>query len=184
MDLVYVTGNKYKIEVAKNNLEPFGFNIIQKVIDCPEIQDDEIEKVSQFSAKYAANALNMPVIKNDCGFIIPALNGFPGAYAKYAEHTLGEDGLLKLMQGKENRYCYFLEVVSYCEPNGEPVSFFSKTEGEITHEKRGTDGIGYDYIFIPKGYSQTLAELDPSQTWKVWEPKALIDLKDYLLSKK
>ena len=128
MKITYVTGNKYKIELAERILNPLGIEVLQKKIYCPELQDDKIENVSKFSAKYAAGELKMPVIKNDSGLVIESLNGFPGPYTAYVENTLTEDGILKLMQGEANRRAYFLEVISYCEPGIEPISFISKTE--------------------------------------------------------
>ena len=184
MDIIYVTGNKYKIELAQRILGPLDVNIIQKKIYCPEIQDDKIENVSKFSAKYAANELQVPVIKNDSGLIIEGLNGFPGPYTAYVEDTLTEEGILKLMQDIENRNACFVEVISYCEPNCEPMSFVSKTEGSIALVKRGEYGWSYDRIFIPKGESKTLAEFNDDERWKFWSNDAYFQLKNFLDSKK
>ena len=183
MDITYVTGNKYKIELAQRILSPLGINVLQKKIYCPEIQDDKIENVSKFSAKYAANELGMPVIKNDSGLVIEALNGFPGPYTAYVEDTLTEEGILKLMEGKENRNAYFVEVISYCQPNQEPVSFISKTEGSIALEKKGEFGWSYDRIFIPKGQDKTLAQMPDDERWKFWSDDAYLQLKDFLENK-
>lgn len=180
MKLTYVTGNKYKIELAERILGPLGIEIEQKKIYCPEIQDDSIENVSKFSAKYAANELNTPVIKNDSGLIIDALNGFPGPYTAYVEYTLTEDGILKLMSNQDNRSAYFIEVISYCEPNHEPISFVSKSYGSISYEKRGEYGWSYDRIFIPQGKEKTLAEYEDDERWKFWSNDAYIQLKEYL----
>ncbi len=181
--LLYVTGNQYKIELAKRILEPLGFEILQKKINCPEIQDNEIENVSKFSAKYAAEQLKMPIIKNDSGLAIEALNGFPGPYTSYVEDTITEDGILKLMKGKQNREAYFLEVISYCEPGKEPVSFISKTNGTISTEKRGEYGWSFDRIFIPKGQNKTLAQFEDDERWKFWSTDAYLQLKTYLEEK-
>jgi XTP/dITP diphosphohydrolase len=108
INLVYVTGNKAKIDSAKQLLEPLGINVIQNKVECIEIQADTIEEVAKFSSKYASDILKTNVLKNDCGLIVPALNGFPSAYTHYVEDTLTEDGMLKLMQGVENREAYFL----------------------------------------------------------------------------
>ena len=180
MQITYVTGNKYKIELAQRILNPLGVEVLQKKIYCPEIQDDKIENVSKFSAKYAANELGKPVIKNDSGLVIDALNGFPGPYTAYVEDTLTEDGILKLMQGKEDRTACFIEVISYCEPNKEPICFISKTEGRISLEKRGEFGWSYDRIFIPKGENKTLAEFNDDERWKFWSDDAYLKLKDFL----
>lgn len=180
MKITYVTGNKYKIELAQRILGPLGVEVLQKKIYCPEIQDNEIQNVSKFSAKYAANELGVPVIKNDSGLAVDALNGFPGPYTAYVEDTLTEDGVLKLMEGVENRKACFIEVISYCEPDKEPISFISRTEGEISLEKRGEYGWSYDRIFIPKGETKTLAEFSDNERWKFWTDDAYIQLKEYL----
>ena len=184
MQITYVTGNKYKIELAQRILGPLGIEILQKKIYCPEIQDNDIENVSRFSAKYAANELNQAVIKNDSGLVIEGLNGFPGPYTAYVEDTLTEDGILKLMNGIENRNAYFIEVISYCEPGKEPISFTSKTLGTISNEKRGEYGWSYDRIFIPMNENKTLAEFEDDQRWKFWSNDAYILLKDFLEKKK
>ena len=183
MKITYVTGNQYKIELAKKILEPLDVEIQQKKIYCPEIQDNSIENVSKFSAKYAANKLNEPVIKNDSGLVIKELNGFPGPYTAYVEETIAEDGVLKLMDNINNRKAYFIEVITYCEPNKEPISFVSKTYGTIAHEKQGEFGWSYDRIFIPDGESKTLAEFSDDERWKFWSNDAYLSLRDYIKNK-
>ena len=182
MKIIYVTSNKFKIELAKNILEPYGIQVEQKKIYCPELQDDSIEKVSQFSAKYAANELNCAVIKNDSGLCIDALNGFPGPYTAYCEDTITQNGILKLMEGINNRSANFVEVISYCEPNKEPISFVCNNLGEISKVEKGDYGWSYDKIFIPKGQTKTLAEFDDQNRWKFWSNEAYLKLKDYLLN--
>lgn len=178
--ITYVTGNKYKIELAKRILNPLGVEVLQKKIDCPEIQDNDIENVSKYSAKYAAEQLKMPVIKNDSGLIIEALNGFPGPYTSYIEDTITENGILRLMVGEQNRKAYFVEVISYCEPGKEPISFVSKTSGFISEDKRGEYGWSFDRIFIPNGQNKTLAQFEDDERWKFWSNDAYIKLKNYL----
>jgi len=183
MELIYVTGNKYKIELAERILGPLGVKITQKKIYCPEIQDNSIINVSKYSAKYAANALNLPVIKNDSGLEIDALKGFPGPYTSYIEDTITEDGILKLLDGIKNRDACFIEVISYCEPNKEPISFISKTYGKIADKKRGDFGWSFDKIFIPSNQEKTLAEYEDDKRWKFWSNDAYIQLKDYIENK-
>ena len=123
--------------------------------------------------------MNQAVIKNDSGLIIEALKGFPGPYTAYVENTLTEDGILKLMSGEENRKAYFVEVISYCEPGKEPISFISKTLGTISKEKKGEYGWSYDRIFIPFNETKTLAEFNDDERWKFWSNDAYLLLKEY-----
>jgi len=183
MEIVYVTSNKFKVEVAQKILGPLGVNVIPKKIYCPEIQDNSIENVSKFSAKYAANELKCPVIKNDSGLVIEALKGFPGPYTTYIEDTIEEGGILKLMQNEDNRKAYFIEVISYCEPGKEPISFTSKTNGIISKEKKGEFGWSFDRIFMPHGEARTLAEIPDDDRWKFWSDEAYLKLKYFLQNK-
>lgn len=182
-DLIYITGNKYKIFTAKKFLEPYDINVIGKKIDCPEIQADSIEEVAKFSAEYACNFLNMPVLKNDMGLVIPALNGFPGAYTHYVEDTLGEDGILKLMDGIENREAYFYECLAYAAPGEETRIFISKTEGILDTKKSGEYGWSWDRIFIPTGQTKTMANFDDDLRAFFWSEEGYTELANYLHNK-
>lgn len=183
IDIIYVTGNKQKIDVSKKILGPLNINVIQSTFDCPEIQAETNREVVIESSKYASNYLKANVFKNDSGLVIPALNGFPSAYTKYVEETIGEDGIIALMIDKTDRSCYFIDEFAYCEYGKEPVVFSVKTYGTIALKSRGTDGIGYDKIFIPEGYNKTLAEIPWEERHLVWNDKAYRDLAEYLKKK-
>lgn len=180
----YITTNKFKVKLAKENLEPLGFEICAQAIECPEIQADTIEEVAKYSSKYASNFLKEDTLKNDSGLVIPGLGGFPSAYTKYAEKTIGEDGVLKLMEGMENREAYFLEVLAYTEYGKETITFTSKTEGTIAKVKSGNDGWSWDFIFVPKNGDKTLASYPEDERWKFWDNKAYEQLAEYLSNKK
>ena len=179
----YITSNKFKVIVAKENLEPLGFEVKAKAIDCPEIQADTIEEVAKYSSKYASDFLKEDTLKNDSGLIIPGLNGFPSAYSKYVEQTIGVDGVLKLMEGLESREAYFLEALAYTEYGKEPVTFVSKTEGTLAKTKSGENGWSWDFIFIPKGCDKTLACYSDDERWKFWDNTAYQQLATYLMGK-
>lgn len=183
-DLIYVTGNKYKLYTAKKFLEPYGINVIGKKIECLEIQADTIEEVAKFSSKYACEQLKCPVLKNDMGLVIPSLNGFPSVYTHYADDTIGEDGILKLMQNIENREAYFLECLAYTEPGKETKVFYSKTEGKIDVSKSGQYGWSWDRIFIPKGQNKPMANFDDEKRATFWSEEGYIELAKYLNNKK
>lgn len=182
--VVYVTKNQYKVELAKNILNPLGIEVVVKKIECPEIQADTIEEVSVYSSQYASNLLQESTLKNDSGLVIPALKNFPAAYTKYVEETIGEDGVLKLMEGVEDRTAYFIESLAYTECGKEPVVFVSKTKGTIAKEKRGTNGWSWDFIFIPEGQSKTFAEFSDDERWKFWDDRGYIELAEYLKKQK
>lgn len=180
MKVVYCTGNKFKLELANKILRPLGIEVEGKKLDLPEIQANSIEEVAMYSSKYASDLLKLNTLKNDSGLVIPALNNFPSAYTKYVEETITENGILKLMEGVDNREAYFLEVLAYTELGKQPVIFVSKTEGTIALKVEGSYGWSYDKIFIPKGEERTMACFTDDERWKFWADNGYKDLVEYL----
>lgn len=182
--ITYVTGNWAKIASAKQYLEPLGIEIDNIKMETPEIQADDVAEVAKYSAKWAANELGIPVIKNDTGFFIDYYKGFPGAYMKYMDETLGVDGFLKLMDGVEDRSAYLKEAIAYCEPGGEPIVFEGITKGSISYESSGKYGWGtIDHLFIPEGEKVTLGNFPDKERWNFWSVDAYIELAKYLEDK-
>lgn len=181
--VTYVTGNWAKIASAKQVLEPLGYEVEQIKMDVPEIQSDTTEEIAKFSAKWASDQLKKNIIKNDSGLYIEALNGFPGPYTHYADDTIGEDGILRLLDGVENRNAYFIEVLAYCEYGREPVTFTSITRGTISKEKSGQYGWSWDFIFIPEGIDKTLGNFDNDTRFQYWSTEGYTKLAEYLKDK-
>lgn len=181
MEIYYVTGNKGKVELINMIYKDMDVKVIQEDMETPEIQHFDCKEVAKFSAEFAAKYLGKPVLKNDSGLVIEGLNGFPGAFAKYVEEALGYEGFLKLMDGLENRRCYWVEALAYCEPNCEAVVFESRSYGVISEFPRGSRGEPYDKIFIPDGDTRTFAEMSEEEQLKTFDTKAYMDLLKYLL---
>lgn len=129
--ITYVTGNWSKIMSAKNILEPLGIEVDNVKMETTEIQADTVEEVAMHSAKEASDKLKCAVLKNDTGLYVEALGGFPGPYTHYVDERLGEDGLLKLLEGVDNRNACFMEAFAYCEYGKDPIVFKSITKGKI-----------------------------------------------------
>lgn len=182
-EITYVTGNWAKIESAKMILEPLGIKVNHIKMDTTEIQSDSIEEIAKHSAKEASDRLKCAVLKNDTGFCVEALNGFPGPYTHYVDETLGEDCILKLLEGKDNRSAYFKECFAYCEYGGEPIVFTAHTYGTVALEKSGTYGWSWDYIFIPDGYDKTMANYEDEKRLLIWSQEAYKALAEYLKNK-
>ena len=180
MKIYYVTGNDLKVKLAKSILEKRGVEVIQEDIDTPEIQSLDCKEVAEYSAKYAADLLNKPVMKNDSGICIDELKGFPGALTKYVEPTITAEGFIRLLEGKTNRNCHWVEVIAYCEPGGEPVVFEGITKGTIDTKKSGTYGWSWDFVFIPEGETKTLGCFPDDERWDFWSQDAYKRLAEYL----
>ena len=155
--IVFVTGNAGKFAEIKGILKSVGIEAVQNKGDYPEIQADDLEPIAAASAKAAANDLGIPVLVDDSGIFIKALNGFPGPYSRFVEDHLGNPRVLKLMENEMNRDAYFKTVIAFCEPGKEAITFSGIVEGKIAFEERGDGGFGFDPIFDYNG--KTFGEL-------------------------
>lgn len=182
--ITYVTGNWSKILSAKQILEPLGIEVDNIKMETEEIQANTVEEVAIHSAKEASEKLKGTVLKNDTGLFVEALNGFPGPYTHYVDETIGEDGLLKLLDGVENRKACFIEAFAYCEYGSEPIVFKSITNGTIAKEKSGEYGWSWDYIFIPDGKDKTMGNYPDEERCLVWNTDAYYELAEFLKNKK
>ena len=140
MEILFITGNKEKIAIARDILDNKGITLNAVKIKCPEIQSDNNEDIAIASAKYASEVMQCNVVKVDTGFYIEALNGFPGPYAEYVERKLDADDILKLMIDKDDRRAYYKEVLAYCEYGKEPIIFTAYTYGNISTSLSGNEG--------------------------------------------
>lgn len=143
-----------------------------------------MEEVAEFGARYVYEKLKKPVIVEDSGFFVKALKGFPGTYSKFVYETIGNKGILKLLEDVDDREAYFKSVIGYCDEFGVKL-FIGKVDGKVSIEERGTEGFGYDPIFIPKGYNKTFAELGVEEKSKIsHRKKAFEKFKEFLKFKK
>jgi XTP/dITP diphosphohydrolase len=115
-----------------------------------------VGEIARGKAGYAYEQLKTPLIVDDTGFFIDALNGFPGPYAAYILNTIGNSGILKLMEGQKDRNARFITAIAFADKNGVRV-FKGTIEGRIAHAARGERGFGYDPIF--ETGDKTLAEI-------------------------
>ncbi len=163
-EIVFVTHNKGKIASASKRLEGVNFKVFE--YDLEEPRSDDINYISKYKVIEAYKLINKPCISLDCGFWIDELDGFPKAFVNFALETIGIDGILKLMEGKENRNCRFTECLSYYNGN-EIHQFIGNHEGTLSKKILGndTDKKWSDlwYIFIPYGYDKTLAQMNDEE---------------------
>jgi XTP/dITP diphosphohydrolase len=132
-------------------------------VKAAEIQSDSLREIAEKSALEACRRCHLPVFVEDAGLFVEALQGFPGPYAAYAYKTIGNAGLLKLMEKVENRKATFHSAIAYCEgDSGEVRCFEGYVAGEITSEERkknAKSAFGFDPIFQPQGSKKTFAEM-------------------------
>lgn len=166
MKLVFATNNKNKILEVQQLLPPSIEIISLESIGChEEIPEtaDSIEENAIMKANYVSEKYGYDCFADDTGLEVDALNGAPGVYsARYAgEQRNSEDNMNKLLEAlkdKTNRKAQFKTVIAL-NINGQQHLFTGIASGEITLEKAGNQGFGYDPIFRPEDFKTTFAQL-------------------------
>jgi XTP/dITP diphosphohydrolase len=167
MKIVFATNNKHKLSEIRDILGP-DFEIVSlSDIGChediPETGDTLEENAHQKSA-YIVDNYHHDCFADDTGLEVEALGGEPGVHsARYAEGTDHDSEanmhkLLERLGNNDNRKARFRTVISLII-GGEEHQFEGIVTGHIATEKHGTEGFGYDPIFIPDGYDKSFAEL-------------------------
>lgn len=188
LQLVFATNNKHKLEeinqLLSNSFPVRSLNEVSIFDDLPEthetLEENAIEK-----AMYVYNHYKFNCFADDTGLEIEALDGKPGVYsARYA--GLGcsyEDNVNKIMKEMSlvnNRKGVFRTVIALVI-DGRIKTFEGKIEGEITIEKKGNHGFGYDPVFKPLGYTQTFAEMNLEKKNRIsHRARALENFVEYL----
>jgi len=169
-DLVFATHNQHKLreiqEILSNSYQIIGLSELGLHEEIPETADT-LEGNAQIKAEYIYDKLGMDCFSDDTGLEIDALNGAPGVYsARFAgENCTFQDNVekvLRLLKGVSNRKARFRSIICLIM-NGKKYFFEGKVEGEIITVQKGTEGFGYDPIFIPDGFTKTFAEMPPEE---------------------
>ena len=155
-DVLFASSNTHKYEEAEKILSEFRIKLEFFQTDLVEIQDESLSKIAVQKALNAYDKCKKPVIVEDDGLFIDSLSGFPGPYSSYIFNTIGNNGILKLIE--DNRGAEFVAIIAFCDSSNEPILFESKVVGTISKNIQGI-GWGYDPIFIPENQNRTYAEL-------------------------
>jgi len=176
--MIFATGNHQKLKEFE---EILGIKLNHSDLDLDEIQSIEVEEVAMHKAKQAFELLKEPVIVEDTGLYFEELNGLPGALIKFFVKKLTLEQICSLV--KENRKARAVTCIAYFD-GGAIKTFIGETEGEIAREPRGTNGFGWDPVFIPQGYDRTFAELtDEEKTSRFMRKEAIKKLREFLFDK-
>lgn len=158
--------------------------------DLPDVEETgtTFAENARLKAETIAELLDMPVLADDSGLEIDALQGRPGIYsARYAGVDKDDEAnirkVLEEMQSvpMEKRTARFVCVLALAEKGKETVITEGYCEGKIALHPAGENGFGYDPIFIPEGYTNTLAELNPSVKQEISHRRHAMDQLQALL---
>ncbi len=176
-DILIATTNNHKFaEIGKIlNFPGIVFHSLKEYrkISAPEENDDTFKDNAISKAKYYHQQLQLPVIADDSGLVVPALNGEPGVYsARYggegSTYSANNDRLLSRMRELKgsDRNAYFVCSVVFYDENT-LLSAEGRAEGIIIDSPRGSQGFGYDPLFYYPPLEKTFAELEAIEKNKV-----------------
>ena len=165
--------------------EEFGLRLQQVDRHKLEIQSDNLNDIASFAAKEASQAVGRAVIAEDSGFFVHALGGFPGPYSSFVYRTIGNGGILRLMQSARSRQAHFQAAVAFCKSHTQPICFSAAVNGTVSHRMKGGKGFGFDPIFIPsEGDGRTFAQMATEEKNLLsHRGRAFLQLFDWLTAK-
>lgn len=154
-ELILITGNVGK---AKEFERLLGVKVHNLKVELPEVQATDVVKVAKAKAEAAYELLQKPVFVDDTGLYISAWGELPGALIAWFLDNVGNEGILKMLKGWDDRTAKVVTALGYCDENG-PQVFVGELNGSIAVMNKGENGFGYDSIFIPENQARTFAEM-------------------------
>jgi len=177
--MLFITSNEGKFKEAKEVAKLFSVEIEWLKMEYEEIQGNTLEEIATKSAEMLSRIIKRPFFIEDSGLFIESLNGFPGPYSSYVFKTIGNKGILKLLDCVQNRRAYFKAVIAFFD--GKDIKIFDGVVyGEIAKEIRGDKGFGFDPIFLYG--DRTFAEMGEEKNLVSHRRKALEKFFSYLKS--
>ena len=157
MKLKVITSNPGKVAEYQKAFDELDIEMEHYRLPYDEVQTSDLEEVVNKGMDEIISKGVRNFIVDDTGLFIDSLKGFPGVWSAYAQKTIGNKGILKLMDGVEDRGAEFRCCIG-CDMDGERIVVVGVCRGYITKSEKGTDGFGFDPIFSPDGIL-TFAEM-------------------------
>ena len=159
--------NKGKLEEYRQLLSRYGYQVLS-LFDYPMIEEIEepfltFEENALYKARMLYNFIQQPVIADDSGLMVEALNGAPGVHSKRFSSSgtdeANNDLLIEKMKDINNRQAKFVAVIAYLDEFGNSYLFSGETKGIILDKPQGQLGFGYDPLFYIEEKHKSYAEL-------------------------
>lgn len=156
---VLVTGNPNKLREAERIL---GFRPSALDLDLPEIQGLDLEEVLRAKGEEAWRLVGEPLVVEETGLELPALGGFPGPLVKWMLQAVGPEGIARTANALGDPRATARCALLYRDSERVVIASGS-TSGRLLLEPRGSEGFGWDPIFVPEGFALTYAELTSAE---------------------
>ncbi len=157
MKLKVITSNPGKVAEYQKAFDELGIEMEHYRLPYDEVQTSDLEEVVNKGMDEIISKGVRNFIVDDTGLFIDSLKGFPGVWSAYAQKTIGNKGILKLLEGVKDRGAEFRCCIG-CDIDGRRIVVVGVCRGFITESEKGTEGFGFDPIFSPDG-NLTFAEM-------------------------
>lgn len=195
MEIILATNNKHKVEEIKKILDSENLTLLTLKDANINVDVEEDKDTLEGNARKKAGEIfsisRIPALADDTGLFVEALNDEPGVYSsRYSGADATYESNCKLLLKnlrdvpENKRDAYFKTFVCYYVSENDYMFFEGIMNGKIIFESRGTNGFGYDPLFVPVGFNKTYAEMTDEEKNSVsHRAKAFINFKKYLLNK-
>lgn len=187
MEIVIASQNLHKIREIRAILKPeYPFDYLS-LLDFPEYQPPEesgetFEDNAFIKATHAANTLKRWIIADDSGLVVPALENQPGVRsARYAgDNASDKENRVKLINAldpipENERIGYYFCALAFASPDGIQMQVKGSCEGSLLLKPRGSQGFGYDPLFLKYDYNKTFAEIDEETKNRISHRRKALD---------
>jgi XTP/dITP diphosphohydrolase len=179
MDVRFLSRNPHKASEAKEILSVVGINVIAITVEIEELQTTDVRRLVRDKTIKAFNEVGRPLFVEHTGLELSYLNGLPGGLTQIFWDSLEADKFAHLFGKTEDTSVTARTLIGYCD--GRTLHFFEgKIEGKIAEEPRGDRAFQWDCVFIPKGYSETFAEMGKKKNEISMRRKALDEFSAFM----
>jgi XTP/dITP diphosphohydrolase len=174
--VVIATHNQGKLKEMRDLLAPFGLDVTsagELGLSEPEESGQNFRENARIKAEAAARAANLPAFADDSGLAVDALSGEPGIYsARWAgpnkDFSAAMQKVDRLLRERgavapAERRAHFVSALCLAWPDGHVEEFEARVDGTLVWPPRGTQGFGYDAMFLPDGHDRTFGEMSAEE---------------------
>ena len=189
-DILFFSHNQKKIievkQIFKNNkTRVHNLNSFEKIKE-PKETGDTFASNAKIKSKYGQKVFNIPCFADDSGFCVEALKNNPGVKSKrflekFSNKKKAFEYIISNVIEKKNNKAFFVTAICLTLKDNHHIVFLGRVNGTVSLKPKGTNGFGYDPIFVPENYTRTFAEMSLEEKNIISHRKiAITKLKSFL----
>ena len=175
-DILFFSHNQKKIIEVKqifkdSRIKVFDLNSFEKIKE-PRETGNTFASNAKIKSKYGQKVFNIPCFADDSGFCVEALKNNPGVKSKrflekFSNKKKAFEYIISNVIEKKNNKAFFVTAICLTLKDNHHIVFLGRVNGTVSLEPKGTNGFGYDPIFIPKNKRKTFGEMNSLQKYKI-----------------